>query len=445
MLVLDAGNAGATYQWTFNGTDITGETNQTYTPTQSGNYSVTVNTGAQCQGIGTINVTVIQQLSVTVVDISICSDQPYPVLDAGVTGVNYEWNLNGNVVGTGQTYQPSAPGSYTVTVSIGNCSANDIFTVATVPVPVVTLSNATVCGGGNFPVLDAQNPGATYLWNTNEITQVINPNIAGTYTVTVTNGSLGLTCSATATATFTNAAPVVVTLGSDLANCEGATAQTIDAGNTGSTYVWSLNGTQVPGQTGQTINVTLPGTYSVMVTDANGCTGVDDVILTVNANPIINIGADLSICPGEDLPVLVATNPNASTYTWTSGGNVVGNGPTYDPAAYGTYEVTIVDNNGCVGLDQLVINEAPCEIEIPNVITPDNGDGLNDVFFIKNLDTNPNSQVMIFNRWGNVVYESSNYQNNWGGDDLPDGTYFYTIVLQTGKDYKGTLEIIRQK
>lgn len=444
VLVLNAGNAGATYQWSLDNNILTGETNQTLTPTQSGNYSVTVNTGAQCQGVGSINVTIVQQLSVAVADVALCSDQPFPVLDAGVTGVNYEWNLNGTVVGNGQTFQPTAPGSYTVTVSIGNCNANDNFTVATVPVPVVNLSNSTICGGASFPVLDAQNPGATYLWSTSEVTQTISPSAAGTYTVTVTNTNLGVSCSATGTAVLTTSAPVIVTLGNDLANCEGANAQVIDAGNSGSTYIWSYNGAQVPGQTGQTISVTLPGVYSVTVTDVNGCTGVDDVLLTVNANPIINLGADLAICPGEDLPVLNATNTNATTYTWTSNGSVVGNGPTYDPTAYGPYEVTIVDNNGCAGIDQLVINEAPCEIEIPNVITPNNGDGLNDVWFIKNLDTNPDTQVMIFNRWGNEVYTSGNYQNNWGGDDLPEGTYFYTIVLKTGKDYKGTLEIIRK-
>ena len=145
----------------------------------------------------------------------------------------------------------------------------------------------------------------------------------------------------------------------------------MDAGNPGASYVWSNNGTVIDGQTGQTLTVNYGGTFTVVVTDANGCTGTDLAIIT----------------------------------------------------------------------------ELDCEVEvvIPNVFTPDNGDGLNDVFFIKNLDKNPNAQLMIFSRWGLEVFSSSNYQNDWNGNDLPDGTYFYTLVLQNGKDYKGALKLIRKK
>jgi gliding motility-associated-like protein len=87
---------------------------------------------------------------------------------------------------------------------------------------------------------------------------------------------------------------------------------------------------------------------------------------------------------------------------------------------------------------------APCEVIIPNIITP-NGDGVNDVFFIKNLEGHPNSSLNILNRWGNMVYETSNYQNNWGGDDAADGTYFYILKLVDGKEYTGTLTILNGK
>jgi gliding motility-associated-like protein len=441
---LDAGNPGATYVWSINGTVIAGATGQFYTPTVAGTYSVVVNTGATCTGTDDIIITVVQQLSVSVADVAICSDQPYPVLDAGVTGVTYEWTLNGNIVGTSQTYQPTAPGSYQVTISAGSCTANDIVTVNVVPVPVVTLSNSVICPGAPFPTLDAGNAGATYVWSTGETSQTITPSAAGTYTVTVTNGSLGLSCSASATATLTNSNPVTVSLGTDVAICAGDPTVTIDAGNPGSTYVWTLDGTTL-NQTGQSLQVSDAGTYQVVVTDANGCTGVDDFILTVNDGPVINLGADFAICPGEDLPTLDATTSDAVSYSWTSSGTIVGSGPTLDVTVYGTYDVIVTDADGCTGADQVIIDQAPCEVDIPNVITPDNGDGKNDVFFIKNLDTNPNSQLMIFNRWGNEVFSSSNYQNNWDGDDLPDGTYFYTLVLQTGKDYKGTVKIIREK
>ena len=87
---------------------------------------------------------------------------------------------------------------------------------------------------------------------------------------------------------------------------------------------------------------------------------------------------------------------------------------------------------------------SPCDVEIPNIFTPGNGDNKNDVFFIKNLEANPNSTLKIFNRWGNVVFESGNYQNNWDGDDLPDGTYFYSLSLKSGKSYQGTVKLLRE-
>ncbi|MBL0341534.1 MAG: gliding motility-associated C-terminal domain-containing protein [Bacteroidetes bacterium] len=376
-----------------------------------------------------------------------CSNDPLPILDAGVPNGSYVWTLNGNPVGGNtQTLQTTGAGNYSVAVtSLSGCTGTDNLTVNVLQVPVVTLTNSTVCPGAAFPVLDAGNSGATYQWRTGEASQTITPSTAGTYTVTVTVSNAGINCSSSGSATVGNSNPVIVSLGNDLTSCIGDPTLTIDAGNTGSSFVWSLDGTVISGQTSQTIQVNQAGLYSVLVTDANGCTGTDDATLVVNPLPVVELGIDVAICPGDDLPTLDATTSNAATYSWTYNGTVVGSGPTIDASTYGTYEVTIVDLNGCIGTDKLTIDEAPCEIIIPNVFTPGNGDGLNDIFFIKNLETNPNSALLVFNRWGREVYSSGNYQNNWNGDDLPDGTYFYTLVLQTGKDYKGTVKIIRKK
>jgi gliding motility-associated-like protein len=83
-----------------------------------------------------------------------------------------------------------------------------------------------------------------------------------------------------------------------------------------------------------------------------------------------------------------------------------------------------------------------CDIVIPEAFTPD-GDGINDSFEIAGIEQAPNNTIVIFNRWGNVVFETSNYQNNWigtsngqltiGGEDLPTGTYFYLFDTKTEK------------
>ena len=80
------------------------------------------------------------------------------------------------------------------------------------------------------------------------------------------------------------------------------------------------------------------------------------------------------------------------------------------------------------------------DLEVPNVITP-NGDGKNDVFKISTASTT--TRLEVFNRWGRKVYEQSDYQNNWGGDNQPAGVYYYLLTLKNGSQSKGWLEVMR--
>lgn len=77
---------------------------------------------------------------------------------------------------------------------------------------------------------------------------------------------------------------------------------------------------------------------------------------------------------------------------------------------------------------------------ISNVFTPNN-DGYNDVFEIPILP--PNSQLTLYNRWGTIVYQSNNYQNNWDGANCTDGVYYYIVNTPNNKQYKGTVTILR--
>ena len=118
----------------------------------------------------------------------------------------------------------------------------------------------------------------------------------------------------------------------------------------------------------------------------------------------------------------------------------------------GVYNVKIIGLNGCfffkkftIGLD----NEEDCKLKFYSGITP-NGDGSNDIWNIDYIEQFPENDVKIFNRWGNTVWEASGYNNddvvwdgkNSGGDDLPDGTYFYVAIVD-GSTYKGWVEITR--
>ncbi|HCR55220.1 MAG TPA: hypothetical protein DIW27_12440 [Cytophagales bacterium] len=83
-----------------------------------------------------------------------------------------------------------------------------------------------------------------------------------------------------------------------------------------------------------------------------------------------------------------------------------------------------------------------CIPVIPNIITP-GGNGLNDFLVIKNLQ--PGSSLSIYNRWGNVLFESKDYQQNWDCNSCSDGTYFYVLITPDGKQYKGTVTVLGEK
>ena len=107
----------------------------------------------------------------------------------------------------------------------------------------------------------------------------------------------------------------------------------------------------------------------------------------------------------------------------------------------GIYSLIINDNGGCQFADTISISGIDCEIIIPNVITP-NSDSYNDYFEIINIDKYPNSSIAIFNRWGKKVYENSNYQNNWNGENCSEGTYYYILKLNNGNTYTGTITVL---
>jgi large repetitive protein len=99
------------------------------------------------------------------------------------------------------------------------------------------------------------------------------------------------------------------------------------------------------------------------------------------------------------------------------------------------YAVTITDANGCALQLQFELT-GPETIGMPTGFTP-NGDGQNDVFIIHGIEGFPENQLIVFNRWGNVVYDQLNYRNTWSGENqqgeqLPNGTYF--IILRLGSD-----------
>jgi gliding motility-associated-like protein len=177
------------------------------------------------------------------------------------------------------------------------------------------------------------------------------------------------------------------------------------------------------------------GTYMDTIPNAVGCDSIITTILTIDRMPTTNM---VTLTNNSLFTALADT----VEYQWVKCDNGFiwenGNEQTFTPLTSGEYAViltnhTCVDTSDCmpIGLDLIV----------PQVISP-NGDGVNDKFEVNGIYDYPNNVLMIYNRWGNLIYQTHGYNNDWdgknletvgiGGNDLPVGTYFY--VLDLGKE-----------
>ncbi len=208
-------------------------------------------------------------------------------------------------------------------------------------------------------------------------------------------------------------------LGNDTTLCQGETL-ILDATTTYASYIWQDNSTN------PTFNVTQQGTYWVQITDSCGST-TDTINVSYYPLLTLDLGNDTTICQGETL-ILDATTTNAS-YIWQDNST----NPTFNVTQQGTYWVEVTVNN-CSTTDSILTIEEDCEIilEMPNVFTPNN-DGINDLFVPIISIGIVSMNTIIYNRWGNEIYETNNLLIEWNGQDVSDGTYFW-IVYYTDKN-----------
>ena len=119
---------------------------------------------------------------------------------------------------------------------------------------------------------------------------------------------------------------------------------------------------------------------------------------------------------------------NGLSWTGDNLNSTTGNSVTANPTGIGTVNYTVETTiNDCIYNDvvQVIIRQA---IKPDNVFTP-NGDLYNDTWHIDNITTWQNAQINVYSRWGTKVFQATNYQNDWDGDNLPAATYYYVIEL----------------
>ncbi|MBI3509356.1 MAG: T9SS type A sorting domain-containing protein [Bacteroidetes bacterium] len=387
-------SGATTYSWmpgSLSGTTITVSPSSTTTYTVTGTSSGCSSTATQ---LITVNPT--PTVTTTTTNSAICSGDSTSITASGATA--YNW-MPGNLSGATVVVTPSSTTSYTVTGTDLGCSsaATQLITVNATPTVTVSAINPTICSGSSTTLIAGG--ASAYLWmpgNLSGSSVTVTPGATTTFTVTGTNGS----CSSTATQLITVNNPPTVNLGNDTTQCGGNIL--LDAQNPGSTYLWGTSATT------QTITVNTSGTYSVVVTDANGCSGNDAVNVTINPIPNLTLSAsNMTPCVNDGLVSLTGLPAGG---TWTGPG-VSGNN--FNPTTAGvgpqilTYSYT--DSIGCSNSQVFTISVNACtgiaEQNFANGISvfPNPNSGV----FTLSVNANVGDvQITITDVQGRIIYSS---------------------------------------
>jgi len=272
--------------------------------------------------------------------------------------------------------------------------------------------DTSICNNANI-ILNAGSANS-YLWNTGDTTQNITVSAAGQYFVTTTIGN----CTFADTMNVSIAPTPVVDLGPDTTLCTG-TLQLDATSSPLSTYLWNT-GDQTP-----TLLVDSIGTYYVTVSLFN-CATTDSIHITVS--PPVSLGNDVTLC-GVNNPTLNA-GISGSTYLWNTGAT----SQIINVNASGEYWVE-VSNGTCVSRDTVEVSGSPGEgiLFIPNTFTP-NGNGVNEKFNAYGEGI-ISFHMQIFNRWGQLIFETNDINAGWDGTYkgkiVETDTYVYKIDYQT--------------
>jgi gliding motility-associated-like protein len=277
--------------------------------------------------------------------------------------------------------------------------------------PVLLGADTTVCQGQNL-ILNSGIMGQQYLWSTGDTTASINVNTSGIYSVQVTNGA----CQSSDSIQVNMLPILLINLGNDTIICPSSQLF-LDADNPGATYLWSTGSNQ------QTISVTASGSYSVEVSSNGNCPVKDSILVMMSAEP--DLGGVLSLC-GNLSGILLNAGNQGATYQWSTGET----SQTILVEEAGLYNLTI-NTGACILTDTVEVIGTAGEgmLYIPNTITANN-DGLNDFFEVKGSNIY-SFQIRIYNRWGELIYESVDPTFAWDGkyneQPVPEGTYVYVI------------------
>ncbi len=479
-LTAQTGPAGCTYYWTGPGGFTSTQQNPVIpnvTLAMAGDYFLQVIVGPDTSNAVSTTVVVypIPTSDFTVSLDSVCVGEQTVLNYTGTAtpAATYTWDVDGGTPNSNTGPGPhniswGGPGLVNVSlvVSENGCTSPPTnMPVYVKPIPTsdfTAVSPVCLFDTSAVTFTGTASANATYAWNfAGGI--VVTGTDAGPYEIRWPadgNFSLSLTvtddgCVSTASyqSVLVNPLPTVIINSDKINGCEPLTVQFNDTINQPpSTYNWVFgDGTTGSSIQNPTHTYANHGTYTVTltITDSNGCVNHGTKIIDVFALPT----ADFNFSPTvgtAGLPIDFASSSigNIGTWSWNfgDGSTESGNFPnithSYTSTGYFTISLLVETTSGCT--DSISKQILIIQIEIPNVFTP-NSDGINDKFVIKGIELVDDCQMIIFNRWGNRIYESASYKNDWDGEGAADGTYYFIFTLPQNimEPVQGTVTIMR--
>lgn len=322
----------------------------------------------------------------------------------------------------------SNPGKYLVNVT-GSCGTRkDSIQIFFMKTPSFSLGNdSAFCQFNSIKLNPVTNPSAyIFKWQDGSTGSAFTATNFGKYWVTVSN-QCG---STTDSISYTKATSIPFDLGPDKLICDQSTALlSTGISNPKATFRWSN------GQTSSSISVSQSGKYLV---DVHGpCLTRDSInIRFLKSPPPVSLGADQLLCTFKPVTLSPLADPQGYTFSWQDNSTQ----PSFAASDFGTYSVTVKNECGSSSTSITFSKyQMPLNL-VPNVITP-NGDAENQFFKVDD-HLKGNVSLLILSRWGEAVYYSPTYQNDWDGSDLSPGVYYVVISGLCIKDFKDWLTII---
>jgi gliding motility-associated-like protein len=372
-----------------------------------------------------------------------------------VAGCNpvYNWDFGDPASGTSNfstspspSHFYSSPGPYTITMTVtipGFAPVVVSKSVKILHVDVAVTKEILCAGNGNGELTASVTPAGSYQfsWNTSPVktTPVINGLIKGTYTVIVTGAN---SCAASETVTLTEPAELQLNLKQINAYCgknNGSAKMNPAGGVTPYTFTWYPMNDHT-----DSIGDLAQGFYIADLIDANGCKYTSSFEIKDQNNLVVNLGRDTFFCPGQRL---ILAPGNFASYKWQDNSNQ----PKFTVTQTGIYSVQVTNDSGCVASDEIRVTVDCSDIYFPTGFTPD-GNGRNEGFgALGNLAVLGNYSLKVFNRWGELIFTTTNPSKKWSGLTGKEGAGTnsfiwlaeYTLPNRGKQTRKGVITLIR--